>query len=73
MEFVPARACILSKQGIVIFVPGMKVEEKGAIETADIYGRTISRTANLYSKRRQSNNKRKWRERLDLIQTIINI
>jgi hypothetical protein len=34
----------------VIFVPGTKVEDQIAIETEVIYGRPISRTANLYSK-----------------------
>jgi hypothetical protein len=42
----------------MIFVPGTKVENQVAIEMEVIYGRTISRTANLYSKRRQSKNKR---------------
>src|SRR5659263_73040 len=36
-----------------------KVEEQVGIETEVRYGRTISRTANLYSKRRQSKNKGK--------------
>jgi hypothetical protein len=60
MEFVPARAYILlSTQSFMIFVTGTKVEDQiAAIETGVIYGRTISRTANLYSKRRQSKNKR---------------
>jgi hypothetical protein len=48
-----------SIQGFVIFVPGTKVENQVTIETEVSYGRTISRTANLYSKRRQSKNKRK--------------
>ena len=43
----------------MIFVTGTKVEDQIAIETEVIYGRPISRTANLYYKRRQSKNKRK--------------
>jgi len=42
----------------MIFVLGTKVEDQIAIEKGVIYGRLISRTANLYSKRRQSKNQR---------------
>jgi hypothetical protein len=59
MEFVPARACILSKHsGLYDFRDWHEGEDQIAIETGVIYGRPISRTANLYSKRRQSKNKR---------------
>ncbi len=58
-SFPPGLESLLSIQSFVIFVPGTKVEDQVAIEMEVSYGRTISRTANLYSKRRQSKNKRK--------------